>query len=61
MNGDGIQELFMNKLIDEIRTQFIQKNKYNIEEEEEKLKTKIKNNYNDNSKNKKKRCCPCFQ
>ena len=61
MNGEGIQELFMNKLIDEIRTQFIQKNKYNIEEEEEKLKTKIKNNYNDNSKNKKKRCCPCFQ
>ena len=61
MNGEGIQELFMNKLIDEIRTQFIQKNKYNIEEEEEKLKTKIKNIYNDNSKKKKKRCCPCFQ
>ena len=61
MNGDGIQELFMNKLIDEIMTKFIQKSKYNIEEEEEKLKTKIKNNYNVSSKNKKKRCCPCFQ
>ena len=53
MNGDGIQELFMNKLIDEIRTQFIQKSKYNIEEEEEKLKTKI-NNKIDKSKTKKK-------
>ena len=60
MNGDGIQELFMNKLIDEIRTQFIQKSKYNIEEEEEKLKTKI-NNKIDKSKTKKKKCCPCFQ
>ena len=60
MNGDGIQELFMNKLIDEIRTQFIQKSKYNIEEEEEKLKTKI-NNKIDKYKTKKKKCCPCFQ
>ena len=60
MNGDGIQELFMNKLIDEIRTQFIQKSKYNIEEEEEKLKTKI-NNKIDKSKTKKKKCYSCFQ
>ena len=60
MNGDGIQELFMNKLIDQIRSQFIQKGKYTIDEEEEKLKTKI-NLKNDKSKKKKKRCCPCFQ
>jgi hypothetical protein len=50
----------MNKLIDEIRTQYIQKSKYNIEEKEEKLKTKI-NNKIDKSKTKKKKCCPCFQ
>ena len=60
MNGDGIQELFMNKLIEKIRTQFIQKGKYNIDEEEEKLKVNINNNNNKTTK-KKKRCCPCFQ
>jgi Ras-related protein Rab-6A len=60
MNGDGIQELFMNKLIEQIRTQFIQKGKYNIDEEEEKLKVNINNN-KDKSTKKKKRCCPCFQ
>ena len=60
MNGDGIQELFMNKLIEQIRTQFIQKGKYNIDEEEEKLKVNIYNNNNKTTK-KKKRCCPCFQ
>ena len=60
MNGDGIQELFMNKLIEQIRTQFIQKGKFNIDEEEEKLKVKINNNNNKTTK-KKKRCCLCFQ
>ena len=60
MNGDGIQELFMNKLIDQIRTQFIQKGKYTIDEEEEKLKVKI-NNENDKTKKKKRKCCPCFK
>ena len=60
MNGDGIQELFMNKLIEQIRTQFIQKGKFNIDEEEEKLKVIINNNNNKTTK-KKKRCCPCFQ
>ena len=60
MNGDGIQELFMNKLIEQIRTQFIQKGKYNIDEEKEKLKVNINNN-EDKSTKKKKRCCPCFQ
>ena len=60
MNGDGIQELFMNKLIEQIRTQFIQKGKFNMDEEEEKLKVKI-NNDNDTSTKKKKKCCPCFQ
>ena len=45
MNGDGIQELFMNKLIEQIRTQFIQKGKYTIDEEEEKERLKKEMNY----------------
>ena len=62
MNGDGIQELFMNKLLEQIRTQLIQKGKNPLEDEEEKLKVNIKNNENkNNSKNKKKKCCPCFK
>ena len=61
MNGDGIQELFMNKLLDKIRTQFIQKGKNLIEDEEEKLKINIKNNESNNSKKKKRKCCPCFK
>ena len=62
MNGDGIQELFMNKLIDQIRAQFIQKGKYVGDEEEEKLKIKINNNSNINNNNKKKKkCCPCLK
>jgi len=60
MNGDGIQELFMNKLLDKIRNRLIQKGKNIIEEEEEKLKVNIKNDNND-SKKKKRKCCPCFK
>ena len=62
MNGDGIQELFMNKLLEQIRTQLIQKGKNPLEDEEEKLKVNIKNNENKNKKKKKKKkCCPCFK
>ena len=61
MNGDGIQELFMNKLLDQIRTQLIQKGKNIIEDEEEKLKVNIKNDENKKGSKKKKKCCPCFK
>ena len=61
MNGDGIQELFMNKLLDQIRTQLIQKGKNPLEDEEEKLKVNIKNNENTKDPKKKKKCCPCFK
>ena len=61
MNGDGIQELFMNKLLDKIRTQLIQKEKNLLEDEEEKLKINIKNNENTKDPKKKKKCCPCFK
>ena len=61
LNGDGIQELFMNKLIDQIRTQFIQRGKNLTDQEEEKLKSNVnnKNNSKDKKKtiNKNKKCC----
>jgi len=62
LNGDGIQELFMNKLIDQIRTQFIQRGKNLTDQEEEKLKINITSNNKDNdkskkNKNKNKKCC----
>ena len=52
----------MNKLIEQIRTHFIQKKNF-LEEEEEKLKINLKNtNINNNNQiKKKKKCCPCFQ
>ena len=62
LNGDGIQELFMNKLIDQIRTQFIQRGKNLTDQEEATLKININNKDNDNDKtkdkkNKNKKCC----
>ena len=59
LNGEGIQELFMNKLIEQIRTQFIQRGKNMTDQEEEKLKITLssKNNYKQNNKNKKCNCC----
>ena len=64
LNGDGIQELFMNKLIDQIRTQFIQRGKNLTDQEEATLKININSNNKDNDndktkdkKNKNKKCC----
>ena len=57
LTGEGIQELFLNKLIDQIRTQFIQRGKNLTDQEEEKLKINL-NNINHGSKNKKCNCCP---
>ena len=60
LNGEGIQELFMNKLIEQIRTQFIQRGKNMTDQEEEKLKININNinNGKEKGKNKKCNCCP---
>ena len=58
MSGEGIQELFMNKLIDQIRTQFIQRGKNLTDQEEEKLKFNIGKN-TEKSKDKKKKCNCC--
>ena len=58
MSGEGIQELFMNKLIDQIRTQFIQRGKNLIDQEEEKLKFNI-GKTTEKVKDKKKKCNCC--
>ena len=55
--GDGIQELFLNKLIDQIRTQFIQRGKNLTDKEEEQLKININKNANKKKKKKQKCCC----
>ena len=41
LSGEGIQELFMNKLIDQIRVQFIQRGKNMTDQEDENLKINI--------------------
>jgi Ras-related protein Rab-6A len=56
--GDGIQELFLNKLLSQIRTQLLYKGKIAVDQEEEQLKFNLKANKEKNKKNKK--CCPCF-
>jgi Ras-related protein Rab-6A len=58
MSGEGIQELFMNKLIDQIRTQFIQRGKNLTDQEEEKLKFNISKT-TEKVKDKKKKCNCC--
>ena len=57
LTGDGIQELFLNKLISQIRTQLLYKGKYVVDQEEEKLKFNLQGNKEKVKKNKK--CCCC--
>jgi Ras-related protein Rab-6A len=58
LTGEGIQELFLNKLIDQIRTQFIQRGNNMTDQEEERLKINI--NSKKKEKNKSNKCCRCF-
>ena len=58
LTGEGIQELFLNKLIDQIRTQFIQRGNNMTDQEEERLKINI--NSRKKEKNKSNKCCRCF-
>ena len=58
LSGEGIQELFMNKLIDQIRVQFIQRGKNMTDQEEEKLKFNI-GKTTEKIKDKKKKCNCC--
>jgi len=61
LTGDGIQELFMNKLLTQIRTHLLNKDKFNLEQEEENLRLKLQGSSEKilrNQKNKKCCCCP---
>ena len=57
LTGDGIKELFLNKLINQIRTQLLNKGRYSIEQEEEKLKFNLQRSKE--KKKKTKKCCCC--
>ena len=59
LNGDGIQELFLNKLIDQIRTQFIQRGNNMTDQEEEKLKINLNKKNKEKNKNNSNKCCKC--
>ena len=58
LTGDGIKELFLNKLINQIRTQLLNKGRYSIDQEEEKLKFNLQRSKE--KKKKTKKCCCCF-
>ena len=57
LTGEGIEELFLNKLLSQIRTQLLYKGKYVVDQEEEKLKFNLQGNKDKTKKNKK--CCCC--
>ena len=57
LNGDGIKELFLNKLINQIRSQLLNKGKYMTDQEEEKLKFNLQRSKE--KKKKSKKCCCC--
>ena len=58
LSAEGIQELFMNKLIDQIRVQFIQRGKNMTDQEDENLKININKSTEKKKENKKKcNCC----
>ncbi len=61
LTGEGIQVLFLNKLIDQIRTQFIQRGNNMTDQEEEKLKINLNsiNKSKEKEKNKSNKCCRC--
>ena len=58
LTGEGVNELFMNKLLNQINTQFLSKERNNIDNEEEKLKVKLKDTKEKIKKEKKCCCCP---
>ena len=58
LTGDGIQELFLNKLLSQIRTQLLYKGKIVVDQEEEQLKFNLKGNKEKNKKSQK--CCSCI-
>ena len=60
LTGEGIQELFLNKLLSQIRSHLMNKEKFNADQEEEQLKLKLQGNVEKILINKsKKKCCCC--
>ena len=59
LTGDGIQDLFLNKLLSQIRTHLLNKEKFNADQEEEQLKLKLQGNTAKILNNKKKKKCCC--
>ena len=65
LNGDGIEDLFLNKLANQIKIQLLNNEKFVRDQEEENLKfnlQNIKENKENKEKNKtKKKCCCCLK
>ena len=60
LTGDGIQELFLNKLLTQIRNHLLNKGRINVaDQEEENLKFHLQENKEKKQKNKNKKCCCC--
>ena len=58
LTGDGIEDLFYNKLTNKIKAQFLNEEKPSKDQEEENLKFHLKGN---NKKNIQKRKCCCWK
>ena len=62
LNGDGIEDLFLNKLANQIKIQLINNNKFVRDQEEENLKFNFQDIKENKEKNKtKKKCCCCIK
>ena len=57
LTGDGVQELFLDKLLTQIRTHLLYKGRVVVDQEEEQLKFNLQGNKEKNVKRKK--CCCC--
>ena len=60
LKGDGIEELFYDKLANQIKKQLLNNEKFVKDQEEEKLKFNLQD-INKGKTKKKKRCCSCFK
>ena len=60
LKGDGIEELFYDKLANQIKKQLLNNEKFIKDQEEEKLKFNLQD-INKGKTKKKKRCCSCFK
>ena len=60
LKGDGIEELFYDKLANQIKKQLLNNEKFVKDQEEEKLKFNLQD-INKGKTKKKKKCCSCFK